>query len=161
MLVYNSLRSKKWSTLNETFLKKGNKVKSKLCDASLQFSSSASNMLYYIKNKHPQRFWYSQCGTAYSMSEDGSQPKVTLLLAGGRGCSSVHRSEAVTKPVCRMIETDMLSNSRPYYTAKPVRSRQFHCIACVKPRGEIPRRHGAGFLDSMEKLGLRMESRSL
>ena len=38
------------------------------------------------------------------MSGDGSQPKITWLLAGGRRCNA----GAVTQSVCRVMETDVL-----------------------------------------------------
>lgn len=44
-----------------------------MCDAALQFSGRTRTFLYHMKNN-----------PAAAMSEDGSQTKITLLLAGGR-----------------------------------------------------------------------------
>lgn len=45
-------------------------IQVKMCDATLQFSSSSSSTtLYHIKNKHPA-----------AMSQGGSQPKIRSVM---------------------------------------------------------------------------------
>jgi hypothetical protein len=55
---------------------------------------------------------------------------------------------------------------RSFYPAKSVRSQLgnftfFSQVSCVKPRGSTPGLHGVGFIGSLEKAGLRTESRPL
>lgn len=70
-------------------------IQVKMCDATLQFSSSSSPTLYHIKNKHPA-----------AMSQDGSQPKIKSVMC--RSESSVVMDEGFKK-VSQYLELPWLN----------------------------------------------------